>query len=276
MVGMSAKVQAEHVIRCKWQEVEPIPDTPLAGHLLQLCRKYGDKPAMICGLSGSRMTYTDIADWVLRVSYGWSQCGLAEGDVVCMITPNVLLAPPTFMAAIAAKAKVTLANPLYTADELRHHLSNSGSRWVVVHPLFAPLVRAATKGCADIQGVYILGESAVEEYEAITSIGKDPPAEWSGSGLDGDSVVHLPYSSGTTGLPKGVLLTSRNWQAALSSAGRQEFFCVDSSDFILGLLPIFHVFGMGIVLISMSYGSTLVLLPKFQPDTFLKAIQEYK
>lgn len=66
------------------------------------------------GVSGEKLKYSELTAWVHNVSYGWQAAGLEAGQVVCVVSPNCILAPPTFLAAVAASGIVTFANPLYT------------------------------------------------------------------------------------------------------------------------------------------------------------------
>lgn len=266
----------EHVLRCTWDNISQVPQGPLVTYILDKVAQAGEADALVDGVSGEKLKYSELTAWVRNVSYGWQAAGLEAGQVVCVVSPNCILAPPTFLAAVAASGVVTFANPLYTPDELRRHISHSSSSWIVVHPLFLPSVQAAVKDNSEIKGIFVMGKEAVDETKPITSLWKEAPADWTCSSGSGDQVVHLPYSSGTTGLPKGVKLTAANWLAVLSTSGREEYLDITKGDVILGILPFFHVFGIGMCLSSLFHGATLVTLPRFIPDIFLKALQTYK
>ncbi|XP_037788187.1 4-coumarate--CoA ligase 1-like isoform X1 [Penaeus monodon] len=268
--------KAEHVQKCAWENVGDVPNVPFAQYMMEKMMDAGDKVALVDGVSGETLKFSEIVDWMKRVSFGWHDAGLEAGHVVCLVTPNCIQAPAAFLAAIAASAVVTLSNPLYTPDELKQHFTDSKSKWIVVHPLCLPGVQAAIKDLDEIKGVYVLGSSTVNGVEPLVGLAQDQPDSWEYHGVSGNNVVHLPYSSGTTGLPKGVELTSSNWLAVLSTIGRKEYLDVSSDDTGLGILPIFHAFGMAMYLTALSHGMTMVTLPRFIPDIFLKAIQTYK
>ncbi|KAG0714697.1 4-coumarate--CoA ligase-like 7 [Chionoecetes opilio] len=275
MVALGVEKE-EHVLRCTWENIAPVPQKPFITYILDRCAQAGDIDALVDGVSGERLKYSQLTTWVRDVSYGWQAAGLEAGQVVCLVTPNCILALPTFLAAVAAKGIVTFANPLSTPDELRRHVTHSNSSWIVVHPLFLKNVQAAIKDNKNIKGINILGDKATDDIKPVTSLRQEAPAEWACTGGSGDQVLHLPYSSGTTGLPKGVEITAGNWLAMLSNIGRKEYLNINSEEVILGILPFFHIFGIGMGLASLCYGATMVTLPRFIPDIFLKALQTYK
>lgn len=266
----------EHIHRCLWDNVGPVPEEPFTEYIMDKIKYFAEKDALIDGVSGEKFKYGDLVSWVRNIGYGWQENGLEAGHVVCLVTPNTIHVPGAFLAAVAASAVVTLANPLFTPDELRQHITNSQSKWVIVHPLFLSTAQAATKDLDDIKGMYLLGNEAKDCVKPLSSLKKEAPDNWEFHGVSGDSVVHLPYSSGTTGLPKGVELTSANWLAVLSTVGRKEYLHIGSEDVILGILPFFHTFGIGMLLASLSHGATMVTLPRFIPDVFLNTLQTYK
>ncbi|XP_063880140.1 uncharacterized protein LOC135111111 [Scylla paramamosain] len=275
MVALGVEKE-EHVLRCTWENIEPVPQEPLITYILNKCAQAGEIDALVDGVSGEKLKYSELTAWVRNVSYGWRAAGLEADQVVCLVTPNCILALPTFLATVAASGIVTFANPLYTPDELHRHINHSGSSWIVVHPLFLPSVQAAIKDNKNIKGIYILGNEGKDDVQPVTSLWKEAPADWVCDGASGDQVLHLPYSSGTTGLPKGVEITATNWLAVLSCIGRKEYLDIRSEDVILGILPFFHIFGIGMGLAALSHGATMVTLPRFIPDVFLKALQTYK
>ncbi|XP_069177881.1 uncharacterized protein [Procambarus clarkii] len=266
----------EHIHRCLWENVGPVPDQPFAQYVMDKMKFSAEKDALIDAVSGEKFKYGDVISLVRNLSYGWQETGLEACHVVCLVTPNSIHAPPIFLAAVASSAVVTLANPLYTPDELRRHIIDSQSKWVIVHPLFLATVQAATKDLDDLKGIYLLGNEAKDSVEAVYSLKKEAPDNWECQGVCGDKVAHLPYSSGTTGLPKGVQLTATNWLAVLSTVGRKEYLYINHEDVVLGILPFFHTFGIGLMLASLTQGATMITLPRFIPDLFLNAIQTYK
>ncbi|KAK3857149.1 hypothetical protein Pcinc_032166 [Petrolisthes cinctipes] len=275
MVMMGSEKE-DHIHKCQWEDVGPVPKESFAEYMINRIAQHGDKAALIDGVSGEAMSYNELNSMIRKLSHGWKAAGLTADEVVCVVTPNCILAPPTFLAAAAISAPVTFANPLYTPGELRRHITHSKARWVIGHPACLPSVQEATKDLEDIKGLYVLGNNAVDGIEPVTSLQQEAPIDWAPSGVSGEGLVLLPYSSGTTGLPKGVELSSFNWLAVLSTSGRTEYLNLSSDDVILGILPFFHTFGIGLCLSSITHGATMVTLPRFIPNIYLTAIQNYK
>lgn len=268
--------EEEHIQRSEWNIATPIPEVPFAQYVMDKMSSGGDKTALIDGVSGETLKYNELISWIRNISSGWQEAGLAADHVVCIVTPNCIHAPAAFLAAVTASAVVTFANPLFTPDELRRHINHSQSKWIVVHPVSLHTLQAAFKELNDFKGVYLLGNESKDGIQPLSSLWKEAPEEWECCGVSGSRVVHLPYSSGTTGFPKGVELTSENWLATLVIAGGEECINIESESVVLSVLPIFHVFGIGLILISLTHKATIVSLHKFIPNVFLNAIQTYK
>jgi acyl-CoA synthetase (AMP-forming)/AMP-acid ligase II len=253
------------------QEVE-IPDVPISDFVLEGAADRGDKPALIDGPSGRTITYAELAQGVRALASGLAARGFSKGDVLAVFMPNVPEYAVAFHGAATAGGKCTTVNPLYTANELSHQLKDSGARFLLtVPPFLETAVEAAGK--AGIEEVFVLGEG--EGAKPVTELLGDP-AEAPEVEIDpAEDLAVLPYSSGTTGLPKGVMLTHRNLVANLIQI--DDAFPITEDDTLIGVLPFFHIYGMTVIMNQgLRSGATIVTMPRFDLEGFLDLVEKHK
>ena len=197
-----------------------IPDVALTPFLLERAAAFGDKPAFIDGPTGRTLTYSGWAGAVRKAAAGLSSRGFRKGDVFAIYSPNLPEYAVAFHAVSLLGGINTTINPAYTASELSRQLEDAGARALVtVPPCLDKAVHAARE--AGVREVFVFGEgNGATPFASLLAGDGDPPAV----AIDPRSqVVVLPYSSGTTGLPKGVMLTHRNLVAnMLQTAARHE------------------------------------------------------
>jgi thioester reductase-like protein len=249
-----------------------IPEQPLTEIVLQRVTEFADKPAMIDGLTGRMITYRELADSIGRVAAGFAARGLSKGDVVAIYSPNCLEYPIAFQAIASLGGVVSTANPSYTASELAYQLNDAGAKYLLTVPeLLERGLEAASQ--SKVESVFVFGNAAgaipfsvlLEDCDPVPKVQINPK----------EDAVALPYSSGTTGLPKGVILTHYNLAANVYQLSTREF--IGSADTIIGLLPFFHSYGLQIFLnYSLYCGVTVVVMPQFDLETFLRLVQQYK
>ena len=169
---------------------------------------YPDKPALIDGPSGRILSFRQLAEAVDKVAAGLAAYGLTKGDVFAIYSPNL----PEYAVAFYAVAKLgainTTINPLYTVDELINQLNDAGAKFLLTIPQFLDNALAAAQKTA-VRQVFVLGEAAAGASAFSSLLDHDATAPKVTIDPHKDLVV-LPYSSGTTGLPKGVMLSHRN------------------------------------------------------------------
>ncbi|RME46998.1 MAG: 4-coumarate--CoA ligase family protein [Chloroflexi bacterium] len=259
------------IFRSPYPDVS-IPDVPLTPYVLQRAQALADKPALIDGPTGRTLTYGQLAGGVRLAAAGLAQRGFQKGDVFAIYLPNL----PEYAVAFHAVASLgginTTVNPLYTADELAYQLNDAGARFLLTIPQFLNQALEAA-GKSKIEEVFVLGEAegATPFASLLQNDGQMPAVQ-----IDpGEDLVVLPYSSGTTGLPKGVMLTHRNLVANVCQVeGAGEY--VTQDDVVIGVLPFFHIYGMLVILNATLYqGATIVTMPRFDLEQFLQIMQDY-
>jgi len=254
-----------------------LPDVEVGGatvpaFVLRHAARLGDKPALVDGPTGRTLGYRQLAGGVERVAAGLAARGFAHGDVLALYGPNLPEYVLAAYGAMAAGGIVTGANPMLTAEELAGQLADANARLLVTVPPFLERALAAADK-AGVQEVLVFGEAegATPFRELIAH--RHPVAR---TAVDPDrDLAALPYSSGTTGLPKGVELT----HASLVTNVRQSQAAMElrEDDVVLAAAPFFHAIGGNLVLPSgLASGATVVTLPRFDLEGFLRTIQEHR
>ncbi|MGH7369005.1 MAG: AMP-binding protein [Candidatus Rokuibacteriota bacterium] len=252
-----------------------IPDVSITDYVLRHAARLGDKPALIDGPTGRTLSYRQLADGARRAAAGLARRGFGKGDVLAIYCPNLPEYATVFFGVAMAGGVNTTVNPLYTADELAKQLNDSGARFLVTVPPFLDKAREAAAK-SSVEEVFILGSAeGARPFTDLMQTGDQPPAVTIDPAED---LVALPYSSGTTGLPKGVMLTHRNLVANLRQVeGMRNFDGFGERDVTMAVLPFFHIYGMVVILmVNLAGGGTIVVMPRFDMVEFLTLTQKHR
>ncbi|XP_058794355.1 uncharacterized protein LOC131666038 isoform X2 [Phymastichus coffea] len=241
----------------------------------------------VCGVTGRKYTYGQVRDGANNVARSLLNMGVQAGEVVAVALPNLPESPIAFLGCIEAGIIVTTVNHMYTADEILRQLVSSGAKAIITAAEIASTVMsAASKHKPDMKVIVVddstkpLPEGVIPFADLIAkgeSLPPVPERQWSP-----DDVAVLPYSSGTTGLPKGVMLTHRNLVSnveMIKQTGNELFTPAHGSyqENIPVVLPLYHIYGMSTIMLArMSIGSKLITLPKFTPESCVKVLDEHK
>lgn len=249
------------------EEPLEIPEVALTPFLLESGRRRGDKPALIDAQSGRTLTYRQWAESVQRTAASLSERGLLKGDVFAIYSPNLPEYAIAFHAVSLLGGIVTTINPAYTVTELSRQLADAGARYLLTTPAFLDKAMQAA-GENNVREVFVFGDT----FDALlASEGRLPEVM-----IDpGSDVVALPYSSGTTGLPKGVMLTHRNLVANVLQCA--SVFGVTEEDTTLAVLPFFHIYGMNVIMnMGLYVGATIVTMSRFDLKECLQALEKFR
>jgi acyl-CoA synthetase (AMP-forming)/AMP-acid ligase II len=258
------------IIKGPYPDVE-IPEAALTPFVLHRANELPDKPALIDGPSGRTVTYSQLAGSIAIVAHNLRERGFRKGEVFGILSPNCPDYAIAFHAVATLGGIVTPINPLYTKNEIAHQLKDAGARFLVTIPMFMEKAREAADA-SGIEELYVFGEaegampfsSLLVDNGRAEQVAIDPH----------NDLVALPYSSGTTGLPKGVMLTHHNLVANIRQMEGLCYFM--ESDTLICVLPLFHIYGLVVVLnMGLYTGATIVLMPRFELESFLKTAQDY-
>ncbi len=249
------------------------PDVSVPEFILGANRDRPDDVALIDGARGDRLTYGQLAAYVDRVAAALHERGLRKGDVVAIFSPNTAWYPVVFHGVAAAGLVSTTINSLYTPDEISFQLKDSGAKMLItVSPFLDRAMAAVEQSPVDEVVVMDGAEGHPSLLDLLGSQAPSPQVQ-----IDpATDLVTLPYSSGTTGLPKGVMLTHRNLVANVLQ--QQAVFDKSHSDErIIAVLPFFHIYGLTVLMNQgLALGGTVVTLPRFDLEDFLRALQDHK
>ncbi len=239
----------------------------LAAILAESARKYPQKTAVVDG----GVQYSYAALWQQARSYAaqLKDAGLAAGDVAGIMSPNVVEFPRAYYAVQAVGAVVVPVHLLLTVEEIVQVLRDSGAKLLICHSAFLTVGAPAAREV----GIELLVVGPLPEGEraGLTLLDPDGPqtvASYAPRSPEDPAVIF--YTSGTTGKPKGAILTQLNMvmNATVSAVDAND---VHTDDIALGCLPMFHVFGQTASMNAIfRLGATLVLLPKFSPEAALE------
>ena len=249
-----------------------VPDLPLHEFVLADAIGRADQAALIDGPSGRTLTYGQLAAGVRRVAAGLAARGFAKGDVFAIYSPNVPEYALAFYGVSAAGGINTTISPLYTTDELTRQLSDAGARFLLTVPPFLDKALEAA-GRSGVEEVFVLGQAeGATPFASLMEAGDTPPEV----DIDpADDLVVLPYSSGTTGVNKGVMLTHRNLVANLCQG--EPVLLAGEGERLIAVLPFFHIYGLVVLMCAaISRGSTLVTMPRFDLEQFLGLLQDQR
>ncbi|WP_025617836.1 long-chain-fatty-acid--CoA ligase [Salinispora cortesiana] len=281
----------------------PTTITPTEESLVDLLReavhRFGDRTAL--DFFGATTSYRDLAAQVDRAAEALRRLDVGQGDRVALVLPNCPQHVVAFYAVLRLGAVVVEHNPLYTEQELAHQLADHGAQVAVVWNKVAPLVQR-TANATKVETVVAVDLSAALPWlkrwalrlpvprarTARAAITAPAPGTLSWERLLADSgplaadhpapepedTALLQYTGGTTGTPKGAILTHRNLRVNAAQGRAWVPGLRDGAETVYGVLPLFHAYGLTFCLtFSVNIGATLVLLPRFDVNETLQAIR---
>ena len=230
--------------------------------ILASCRRNPRKIALIDSSCGRRFAYSEYGDTVESLARGLVAAGLRPGEVVAIFLPNTWEFCTAYHAATLAGAIPTLLNPTYREREVRYQLQNSGAAMLITD---GPNIDGIDlSGLPCLRRVYATRQhaSGAEPFpdllKPVTAAIPRPEQP------SGKLVAALPYSSGTTGLPKGVMLSHYNLVANVYQLLGPNAAPLKRDDILLDFLPLYHIYGLNVVLNpALVLGATLVLMCRF-------------
>jgi long-chain acyl-CoA synthetase len=239
--------------------------------VLESCRQNASKTAIIDASCGRRLTYAEYGELVEEAARGLIAAGVRPRETVAIFLPNSWEFCVVFHAAQLAGAIPTLLNPTYRAREVRYQLENADA--VVLFSDGLNMEGIDLSGLSKLRRVYFI-RNKIPGAEPFTNLLKPEKSAFPKPQLDSEQMLAaLPYSSGTTGLPKGVMLSHFNLVANVYQLLGPNSVHLNGEDNILCCLPLYHIYGLNVVLNpALMLGATLVLMPRFQVQQLTRLI----
>jgi acyl-CoA synthetase (AMP-forming)/AMP-acid ligase II len=261
------------VFRGPWPDVS-IPRSSLTAYVFEGLESRASRPALIDGVTDRVVTYGELFRDVRRFARGLWDRGFRKGDVFAVYCPNVLEYPVAFHGVALIGGVATTINPLYTPGELERQLKDANAKYLLTTPTFLPNACEGSRGTR-VEEIFVLGEGeGATPYQALLANEGDPPDVEIDAAND---IVALPYSSGTTGLQKGVMLTHRNLSANLAQVTEVYKEDIRENDVAVGILPFFHIYAMMVILNwILRNGASIVILPRFDLEQFLTVLSRHR
>jgi long-chain acyl-CoA synthetase len=253
------------------------PDVAYDHLLRQAAERHPDRLAIV--YRNLSLTYREVVSMVNCIANGLSDLGLRKGDCLCIYTKNCPEYPLTFIAAASLGVVVSPIPPAYKDHEIRYQLEHSEAKAILVQRELVPVLKQAIaqKHYSDLQHILITGEKIPDEFPNAISLGRflyeQSPRFHHSVEISPDDLLALPYSSGTTDLPKGIRLTHRNLVSNnlqfISAMG------IDANDIALLFLPFSHIYGIMLTGSFLACGGTQVLMERFELFRSLELSAEY-
>ena len=251
-----------------------IPEQSVYDYLFgSLEPQFVDKVALIDGTTGATTTYGELVARIDALAGALASRGVGPGTVIGLLCPNAPAFAIVFHGILRSGATVTTINSLYTANEIEKQLTDAGASWLFTISPFLDRAEPAAEslGLSSDSVIVLDGADGHPSLSDLLAEGKAAPD----IDIDPSSVAVLPFSSGTTGHPKGVMLTHRNLVANVAQS--VETIGVENTDRVLAVLPFFHIYGLTVLLnYAVKCRASLVTMPKFDLPEFLRIISEHR
>ena len=267
------------IIKCPFPDVQ-IPKKSLYFFVAENFAKHGAKTALIDGTTGKETSYNELEEMIAKVGSALLRMGVRRNDVVSLISPNSAEFAVQFFASSAVGAIVHPVNPVYTSGEIAYQLKDCRAKYIAtVSSILSTVKEAASQVGVPNDKIIVLDTDGDGEHISFNKLLEDSGSSFPDGGVlvDSDEMACLLYSSGTTGLPKGVMLSHFNIVANVCQLDHPQLLDVRTpASCLLGVLPFYHIYAMTVILtLGLRQGSSILSLPKFEPQLFLSSLERF-
>ncbi|KAK6926165.1 AMP-dependent synthetase/ligase [Dillenia turbinata] len=264
-----------------------LPDIPISNHIplhtycFENISEFADRPCLISGSTGKILSFSETQLICKKVAAGLSNLGIKQGDVIMVLLQNSPEFVFSFLGASMIGAITTTANPFYTVPEIFKQYKTSQAKLIITQAQYVEKLRDAGDNYPKLGQDYTLitTDDPPENCLHFSVLSEANESEIPSISIDPDDPVALPFSSGTTGLPKGVILTHKSLITSVAQQvdGENPNLHLTKEDVVLCVLPLFHIYSLNSVLLcSLRTGSAVLLMQKFEIGTLLELIQRHR
>ena len=245
----------------------------LQDRLREVAREVGDKPALLMG--DRSVTFREIDELSDRLAAALAKRGVRPGDRVTIFMPNSVEFVIAFYGTLKAGGVVNPINAQSKEREVRFQVDDAGATAVLYHAALAPVVDAARSELGNVRAFAVTGDAAPSGVERFDDLLAEEAPPGSSVQVGMNDLAALPYTSGTTGFPKGVMLTHANL-----TANQQQFFAavpVRRDDVFLNVLPYFHIYALNLLMTgAISLGATQAIMPRFDMVEYCTLVERHR
>jgi 4-coumarate--CoA ligase len=286
-VAAAEEASPEIIFRSKLPDIAITNTLPLHRYCFERLPEVADRPCLIDAATGAVRTYAEVDRLTRRLAGALRRepLGLRRGAVVMNLMLNSAEFVLSFFAASRVGAAVTTANPMSTPHEIENQIAASGATVVFTESMAVDKLPAAAKdgGALTVVLIDTRRDGCLHFWDDVMA--SVPDEEVAGDDADADKefdpddVVALPYSSGTTGLPKGVMLTHRSLSTSVAQQvdGDNPNIGFHSGDVILCSLPMFHIYSLNtIMMCGLRVGAAIVVMRRFDLAAMMRLVERHR
>ncbi|KAI3915283.1 hypothetical protein MKX01_035542 [Papaver californicum] len=269
------------VYRSKLPDIPISNQIPLHAYCFENVSEFSEKPCLITGSNGRIYSYSETHLLSQKTAVGLSKLGIKKGDVIMLLLQNCPEFVFSFLGASMLGAVSTTANPFYTQTEIFKQFNSSKTKLIITQSQYVEKLRDSAENAPKIGEDFIVVtvDDPPENCLHFSVISDSDENEIPSVSIEPESPVVLPYSSGTTGLPKGVILTHKSLISSVAQQvdGENPNLYLKSDDVVLCVLPLFHIYSLhSVLLCSLRAGAGVLLMEKFEITSLLEWIQRYR
>lgn len=285
--AVEEEASPEIIFRSKLPDIAITNTLPLHRYCFERLPEVADRPCLIDGATGAVRTYAEVDRLTRRLAAALRRAplGLGRGAVVMNLMLNSAEFVLSFFAASRVGAAVTTANPMSTPHEIANQIAASGATVVFTESMAVDKLPVQADGGLTVVLIDARRDGCLHFWDDVMAsvpdeeVDEDQEAAEAAAGFDPDDVVALPYSSGTTGLPKGVMLTHRSLSTSVAQQvdGDNPNIGFTADDVILCSLPMFHIYSLNtIMMCGLRVGAAIVVMRRFDLARMMELVERHR